>query len=116
TGPVLAVDDPAYRGIRVPRRFYKIAAWAGRDDGTLHAAGFVLDQGPALDDIDVGLRPDAPPPLGPFLTYQVPIPDIARLTGLELATLVPADRYAPPAAAPAPERWTLLERYGEIRL
>ena len=47
TAPVLAPEDPPYRGIRIPRRFFKVAAWASSEDERmprLAAAGFVLDQ------------------------------------------------------------------------
>ena len=63
----------------------------------LHAAGFVLDQSPQLEDIDLDTvrapaRTDGTPPrLGPYRTYQVPIVDIIDLTGLNLAALSEAD-------------------------
>jgi endonuclease G len=63
----------------------------------------VLDQTPQLDDIDLAEARAAavgdPPPLGPYRTYQVPISDIAELTGLELGQLIAADRLA---TAPVP--------------
>ena len=46
--PVLADGDPPYRGVQIPRRFWKVAAWTS--DGALRAAGFVLDQSDLLDD------------------------------------------------------------------
>jgi len=99
TGPVLAADDPPYRGVQVPRRFYKIAAWAtSAADGPaeLAATGYVLDQTPELPDLPAATaraeRAGDPPPLGPYRTYQVPIADIATLTGLDLGPLVSADR------------------------
>ena len=70
----------------------------------LHAAGFVLDQSPQLEDIDLDtVRAPArmygnPPPLGPYRTYQVPVVDIIDLTGLNLAALSEADVYAPTPA------------------
>ncbi|GAA1114060.1 hypothetical protein GCM10009582_09370 [Arthrobacter flavus] len=47
-----------------------------------------------IEDLpDVGRRVvDDAPPLGPFRTFQVPIRDIAALTGLDLALLVAVDR------------------------
>lgn len=45
-------------------------------------------------------RDDAPP-LGPFRTFQVPIRDIAELTGLELEQLVGVDRMPIAAALPS---------------
>src|SRR3954468_21057535 len=50
TGPVLAAGDPAYRGIQIPRLFYKVAAFLDRDE--LAATGYVLDQTPQLLDLD----------------------------------------------------------------
>lgn len=119
TGPVLAPDDPRYRGIQIPRHFWKIAAWATSEDAgptTLCAAGFVLDQGPSLDDIDLPLVAGAVPPLGPFLTYQVPITDIGVLTGLDVGILADADRYAPVNTTRRHPRWNLLEQPIEIQL
>ncbi|MBT2474191.1 DNA/RNA non-specific endonuclease [Microbacterium sp. ISL-103] len=86
TAPVLGAGDPPYRGIRVPLRFWKIAAWQAPDG--LSAAGFMLDQSELVETSD-GLF--AVPPLGAFRTFQVPISEIAAATGLELGPLAPAD-------------------------
>ena len=122
TGPVLAPDDPPYRGTGIPRLFWKIAAWIQapglRDTAgpVLAATGYVLDQAPALEDLDLEEKrrraelAGDPPPLGPFRTFQVPIPDIAALTGLRLGPLEAADRLD---AAPIPAE---VEPLGGIRL
>ncbi len=103
TAPVLADDDPPYRGIQVPRRFFKVAAWAREDNRmpppapgdpsparppVLAAAGFVLDQSSLIDVSDGSL---AVPPLGGFRTFQVPIGDIETIAGVDLGALVEAD-------------------------
>ena len=90
TAPVLADDDPPYRGIRIPRRFFKVASWATADAGALRlaAAGFLLDQS---DLIDVTQGALAVPSLGAFRTFQVPIADLETLTGVDLGPLVDAD-------------------------
>lgn len=96
TGPVFLDDDALYRGVQVPRRFWKIAAWT--NDGKIGAAGFVLDQSPLLGKVELKkaikerLLEGEPPPLGPFRTFQVPIGQIADLTGLSLSRLINADR------------------------
>lgn len=87
TAPVLKDDDPPYRGIRVPLRFWKIAAWRQQD--TLAAAGFVLDQ-TALVDTRQGLTV---PPLGAFRTFQAPIADIAAEAGIDVGALAAADTF-----------------------
>ncbi|GAA5203782.1 DNA/RNA non-specific endonuclease [Microbacterium jejuense] len=95
TAPVLTDEDPAYRGIQVPRRFFKVASWAAADDGAptqLAAAGFVLDQS---DLIDVAQGALSVPPLGAFRTFQAPIADIAVLAGIDLGPLVAADVLPP---------------------
>jgi endonuclease G len=119
TGPVFTADDPLYRGIQLPRQFWKIAAWATDDDGDgslLRSVGFILDQSPSLDAINLSLRPGSTPPLGPFLTYQVPIADIGTLTGLDLRILQGADRFVPVPAARPSGRWNLLHDDADIRL
>ena len=96
TGPVFREDDVRYRGVRIPRKFWKIAAWTNQ--GVLGTAGFILDQSSLLDLAELEeqtrsrLLADEPPPLGPFRTFQVPIELIAGLTGMSLQPLVDADR------------------------
>ena len=100
TGPVLAADDPLYRGVAIPLRFFKVAVFL--DGGALAATGYVLDQSPELADLPgVPSAPTelvlpgaeaAPPPLGAYRTYQVPIADVAALTGLDLEQLAAVDR------------------------
>ncbi|WP_127791857.1 DNA/RNA non-specific endonuclease [Agromyces sp. LHK192] len=104
TAPVLAAGDPPYRGIRVPLRFWKVAAW--RDGDALAAVGFVLDQSPVLDEADLerGARPVEPgvagvPALGPFRTFQAPIADVAALAGVDMPEWVAADRFPQTAVA-----------------
>ena len=97
TGPVLLDDDAPYRGVRIPRSFFKIAAWATRGGAALRTAGYLLDQGPELDGVDLEAafarahEAGDPPPLGEYRTFQVPVRDIAALTGLEIAQLAEAD-------------------------
>ena len=97
TAPVLASDDPVYRGVAIPRRFFKVAAWAApTDEGMprLEAAGFVLDQSELLD---VGQGALAVPRLGSFRTFQVRVAEIADFSGLDLGPLAEADVLADPA-------------------
>lgn len=109
TAPVLAGDDPPYRGIRIPLRFWKIAAW--QSAAGLRAAGFLLDQTELVDTRD-GLL--AHPPLGAFRTFQAPIADIADAAGIEVGILRDADVLNDPAVRPAGTR--LLASDGDIVL
>ena len=91
TAPVLGVDDPPYRGIRVPLRFWKVAAWTTGEPAKLASAGFVLDQTALVDTTVDSAR--AVPPLEGFRTFQVPVGDIAVLAGIDFGPLVVADVF-----------------------
>ena len=112
TAPILDSDDPPYRGIRVPLRFYKIAAWStGGDAPTLAAAGFVLDQSELVDTTQ-SLGPVRP--LGAFRTFQAPVAEIAELAALDAGPLVDADVLPREGVRPTP--WRELTARGDIRL
>jgi endonuclease G len=105
-GPVLDPADPPYRGIRIPLRFWKVAAFV--QDGQLAATGYLLDQTPLVHDRDAAFRVAAEagalPPLGAFRTFQVPIADIGALTQLGLDQLAAVDLLPtePSLALPPP--------------
>jgi len=103
-GPVLDQDDPHYRGIQIPLRFWKVVAFV--QDGALAATGYILDQTPLVDDLDAALAEAAAtgavPPLGAFRTFQVPIADIAVLTGVDLDQLILVDRLGAPVTGETP--------------
>jgi endonuclease G len=117
TGVVFGGSDPLYRGVRIPLLFWKVAAWA--QGGRLATTAYLLDQSPQLDRIDLGAAEEAPP-LGPYRTFQVPVDEIGRLTGLALGELANADRLrqgVPAAAARGgPGGWIELPSHEEIRL
>ncbi|MFF8275714.1 DNA/RNA non-specific endonuclease [Streptomyces lateritius] len=116
TGPVLQDSDPPYRGVQVPLRFWKVVAFM--QDGALAATAYVLDQSPDLSrDAEralAGAKAGAPPPLGPFRTYQVPVSDVAEVTELEFGPLPDVD-LMPPTRAPE-DRWRRLESYDDIAM
>lgn len=102
TGPVFGRNDPAYRGVDIPLKFFKVAVFI--QGGSLAATGYVVDQTPQLADLPDVPQPrvtDEAPPLGPFRTFQVPIRDIAALTGLGLDQLAAADRMPIASALPS---------------
>ena len=125
TAPVLAPGDPVYRGVQIPRRFWKVAAWAAAGEGgvpALAATAYLLDQSEVLDPL---LQSAAePPPLGAYLTYQVPVADVAALTGLDLGPLVAADRLPDRGLVPVDgagpavlgERWARLQQSSDVVL
>ncbi|BBE24514.1 hypothetical protein MN0502_33970 (plasmid) [Arthrobacter sp. MN05-02] len=102
TGPIFSDVDPVYRGMEIPLRYFKVAVFL--QQGSLAATGYVVDQTPQLADLDDVPKPGAvdgdAPPLGLFRTFQVPIRDVAALTGLNLEQLVGVDRMPIATALP----------------
>jgi endonuclease G len=97
TGPVLADDDEVYRGVQLPRQFWKVAAMV-KEDGTLSATGYLLSQEALLDD----LPGEEEFSYGAYRTFQVPVRRIAELCGLGLEPYVAADPLERFEAAPLP--------------
>jgi DNA/RNA endonuclease G (NUC1) len=120
TGPVFSALDPVYRGVDIPLRYFKVAVFMYQDQ--LAATGYVVDQTPQLADLPDMPRPEAieeAPPLGPFRTFQTPIRDIAKLTGLDLNQLVAVDRMPIAqtlAAAPVGSTWRELGAVEDLAL
>ncbi|WP_418275596.1 DNA/RNA non-specific endonuclease [Isoptericola jiangsuensis] len=128
TGCVFDPADPAYRGIALPRQFWKVVAWA--DGGTvLRSAAFLLDQSPQLDAADLraasarALAVGDVPPLGPYRTFQVPVADVESLTDLDLGPLVAADvlpaarrAVGPLRVGTVPHGWTPVDSPADLTL
>ena len=87
-GPVFRDDDRVFRGIKIPRSFYKVIAFV--EGGRLKAKGFLLSQ--SLDDLEVlGLEP--------FRVYQVALEEIEKVTEVRFAkALKTADGFAATSA------------------
>jgi endonuclease G len=86
TGPVFADDDDEYRGVKLPRQYWKVVAMAKRD-GDLSATGYLLSQERLLD----GLESLEEFSYGEYRTFQVPIERIEQLTGLSFGDLPDVD-------------------------
>jgi endonuclease G len=89
TGPVFTDADPAYRGITVPRAFWKIVVRM-HDDG-LRATGFLADQGPALDAALATQPTEAFGELGSVEVFQEPIEQLEARSGLSFGSLASRD-------------------------
>lgn len=98
TGPVFRADDPEYRGVQLPRAFWKVAVVV-TSDGTLSATGYLLSQASLLGDLEFVF--------GEYRTYQVSVAAIAEYTHLDFGVLVEHDplavesRVARPLSSPS---------------
>lgn len=108
TAPIFGEVDPPYRGVRVPLRFFKVAAWVRA--GALEATGFVLDQSALVDTREGVVAVDR---LGAFRTFQVPIGDVAAASGVDFGPLVGADVLSPAGARA--DGWRELSGVADIR-
>lgn len=81
-GPVLRTNDKHYRGIQIPREFWKIVVYT--EHGMLNAKAYVLSQDNLLDRLEaLGLEE--------FKLYRVPISELEARTGLNFGALKKAD-------------------------
>jgi endonuclease G, mitochondrial len=97
TGPVLADDDELYRGVRLPRQFWKVVAMV-RQDGTPSVTGYLLSQAALLDDLPSVEEFS----YGAYRTFQVPVRRIGELCGLGLDPYVAADPLERLESTPLP--------------
>lgn len=87
TGPVLAADDDRYRGVQLPRQFWKVVAMV-KTDGALSATAYLLSQEELIKGLEIA---PAEFSYGAYRTFQVPVRRIAELTGLSFGELPDAD-------------------------
>jgi endonuclease G len=101
TGPVFGDDDPTYRYVRVPTRFWKIVARVN-ENKKLVATGFLADQGPKLGQIPERLD-EAFSNVSKVKIYQIRISEIQNLTKLNFGPLAGADSFPGGEALEGPE-------------
>jgi endonuclease G, mitochondrial len=87
TGPVLAADDDEYRGVQLPRQFWKVVAMV-KQGGELSATAYLLSQEELIKGLEIA--PEAFS-YAAYRTYQVRVRQIEDLTGLSFGTLADAD-------------------------
>lgn len=80
TGPVLDDGDPEYRGVRLPRQYWKVVVMV-RGNGKLSATAYLLSQRSLIQGIEEEFT------FGAYRTYQVSVDKIEELTGLDFGSL-----------------------------
>lgn len=76
-GPIFAENDPVYRGVKLPKQFWKAIYFRETGDRALKAKTYVLTQSDLLNELEALELPE-------FSVYEVPISKIAEMTGLLL--------------------------------
>lgn len=96
-GPVFLSNDPGYRDIQVPRKFWKVLA--RMEAGQLLASAFIADQSEMLTRIPERLMADRFGErfsnLGEVAHFQTTVAEIENLTGLDFGRLRDADTFRP---------------------
>ena len=87
-GPIFSRFDPPHRGLKVPKRYWKIVVYKN-DDGDPAAAGFVLSQSSLIRDLPRERLEEFD--FSGFSMFQEPIATIGGLTNLDLGELVRFD-------------------------
>jgi len=77
TGPVLRADDMDYRGVKLPKEYWKVVAF--RTDDRPSATAYMVSQGKLIADLEFVF--------GRYKTYQVAIAEIEALAGLDFGEL-----------------------------
>jgi endonuclease G, mitochondrial len=94
SGPVLADDDDEYRGVKLPRQFWKVVTMV-KGSGALSATGYLLSQEQLLHDGGFeALKAPEEFSYGAYRTFQVPLAQLETLTGLSFGPLGAADPLA----------------------
>jgi endonuclease G, mitochondrial len=95
-GPVLDAGDPLYRGVQIPREFWKAVFFTDDEDGANKARAFILTQRDLLEQ----MQPEALA-LQEFRWYQVPLATIEQRVGIRFdAALHRIDTQFPQALGP----------------
>ncbi len=89
TGPVFDDDDDEYRGVKLPRQFWKVAVMV-KETGQLTATAYLLSQ----EELLRGLEAVTDFSYGAYRTFQVPVAHVEDLTDLSLGSLRDFDPLA----------------------
>jgi len=94
TGPVLRDDDMVYRGVKIPKEYWKVVAF--RTDDRSSATAYLVSQGKLIEDLEFVF--------GRYKTYQVAIADVQEMAGLDFGDLRRFDGFSNDDV-PAGSRW-----------
>lgn len=87
SGPVFADDDQEYRGVQLPRQFWKVVVML-KNTGELSTTAYLLSQEELIKGLELVPEEFS---YGAYRTYQVPIRQVEGLTGLSFGPLADSD-------------------------
>jgi endonuclease G, mitochondrial len=91
-GPILLDDDLEYRGIKIPRDFWKVIAFKDNEDGKFKVKAYILSQSNLLDDLEA-LE------LDPFRLYEVSLNELENRTSLNFSAVKSHSAFSGPTLA-----------------
>jgi endonuclease G len=94
TGPVLRDDDMVYRGVKIPKEYWKVVAF--RTDDRPSATAYMVSQGKLIEDLEFVF--------GRYKTYQVAVAEVQELAGLDFGDLSRFDGFSNESALEV-RRW-----------
>ncbi|MFN0102099.1 MAG: DNA/RNA non-specific endonuclease, partial [Bryobacteraceae bacterium] len=77
-GPLFSSTDPLFRGVLLPKRFWKVIYFRETGQTAVTAKGYVLTQEDLISNLEVLELPE-------FAVFEVPISQIGDMTGLTLS-------------------------------
>ncbi len=86
TGPVFANNDRQYRGIKLPKQFWKVVTMVKKDTGKLSATAYLLSQASLISNLEAEVFS-----YGAYRTFQVRVKKIEDLSGLKFGNLATSD-------------------------
>lgn len=90
-GPIFSANDPLYRGVQLPRQFWKIIYYREAGSSDVTARAYVLTQADLLNQLEVLELPQ-------FSVYEVSVSHVSGMTSLDLfAGVAPAPQPQPEA-------------------
>jgi endonuclease G len=81
SGPVFGSDDAQYRGVLLPKEFWKVVVMV-KENGKLSATGYLLSQEGLIENLE-----EAAFAFGAYKTFQVPVSSLETTTGLSFGNL-----------------------------
>lgn len=76
-GPIFAADDPVYRGVPLPKSFWKTLYFREAGQSTVRVRAYVLTQADLLNQLEILELPE-------FAVFEVTVNELQDITGIDL--------------------------------